>query len=510
MQAAIPLWKLPSHKIQSFWSLPVIQDFKPRLEQHKPSALRRHRHKLMVIGLSVLGTALFLQFAADPTETTAAVRPSAPQVAEVPLPGGPALPPGPDTSAPALNPVLPGSDAADIADAHPADESADVADVADSESAQPPPVTHWVDYRIRPGDNLARIFQSQGLSPQLLYKITHSSDEAAELARIMPGQTLRFELDDKQQLVSLEHVLSPIRKLRIKAVDDGFTAQEMRKDLETRVAEASGTINDSLFVDGQAAGLSDAQIMELANIFGWDIDFALELRKGDHFSLVYEEQYLDGKKYRDGPILAAEFVNRGTVYHAIRFEDDKGDVGYYDTDGSSKRRAFIRTPVKFARISSRFTTHRWHPVLKKWRSHKGVDYAAPTGTPIRATGAGRVVFRGWKGGYGRVVIIKHGSKYTTLYGHMSRFNSKVVAGTRVKQGQVIGYVGQSGLATGPHLHYEFRVNGVHRNPLTVKLPKSQPLPKAELARFRQVSNPLLAKLDALAPATVVASADTRQ
>jgi murein DD-endopeptidase MepM/ murein hydrolase activator NlpD len=166
--------------------------------------------------------------------------------------------------------------------------------------------------------------------------------------------------------------------------------------------------------------------------------------------------------------------------------------------------------VKFARVSSRFTTKRWHPVLKRWRSHKGVDYAAPTGTPIKATGAGKVIFRGWKGGYGKVVIIQHGSKYTTLYAHMSRFASKAKSGSRVKQGQIVGYVGQTGLASGPHLHYEFRVNGVHRNPLTVKLPKSVPLPKAKLAQFRTASSQLLAQLDRLAPPTVVAQADTAE
>ncbi|HIE54487.1 MAG TPA: peptidase M23, partial [Chromatiaceae bacterium] len=259
-------------------------------------------------------------------------------------------------------------------------------------------------------------------------------------------------------------------------------------------------------VDGQKAGLSDRQIMELADIFGWDIDFALELREGDQFRVLYEEQYLDGKKLRNGPILGAEFINQGKSYRAIRYTDSKGDTAYYDPDGHAKRRAFIRTPVKFSRISSRFTRKRWHPVLKKWRSHKGVDYAAPRGTPVKATGNGTVVFRGKKGGYGNVIFLRHGGKYTTVYGHLSRFAKGVKNGSKVKQGQIIGYVGSTGLATGPHLHYEFRINGIHRNPLTVKLPKTLRLPESEMARFLQQSQPLLAKLDELKAKSMVAKA----
>jgi murein DD-endopeptidase MepM/ murein hydrolase activator NlpD len=235
--------------------------------------------------------------------------------------------------------------------------------------------------------------------------------------------------------------------------------------------------------------------MELANIFGWDIDFALEIRAGDSFNLIYEEAYLDGEVFDNGNILAAEFTNRGKVFRAIRYQDDQGNSNYYSPDGSSMRKAFLRAPVDFRRISSRFRTARWHPVLGKKRPHKGVDYAAATGTPIKASGDGRVIFRGTKGGYGKTVIIKHGSQYTTLYGHMSRFNKKVKNGSRVQQGQTIGYVGKSGLATGPHLHYEFRVNGVHRNPLTVKIPAAAPIDKRYKSDFQHQSEPLLAKLD---------------
>lgn len=365
----------------------------------------------------------------------------------------------------------------------------------------------WLSHTISSGESLATIFKAKSLSANLLHRIVNSSKTAKQLARIRPGQELRFLLDDENGLEELVLVKSPVESLHIRAGEDTFAAELVSKNVERRIASAAGTIESSLFVDGQKAGLSDAQIMELAALFGWDIDFALEIRSGDQFRLLYEEQYLGGEKYQNGPILAAEFVNKGNVYQAFRFEQNEGEIGYYDADGRNKRRAFIRTPVKFARVSSGFTNKRWHPVLKRWRSHKGVDYAAPTGTPIKATGSGKVIFRGWKGGYGRVVIVQHGSKYSTLYAHMSKFSSKAKAGSKVKQGQIVGYVGKSGLATGPHLHYEFRVNGVHKNPLTVKLPKSLPLPDSQLAAFKKQTEPLVAQLESIAQKTMVASSE---
>jgi len=265
--------------------------------------------------------------------------------------------------------------------------------------------------------------------------------------------------------------------------------------VELRQAYAAGTIEDSLFQSAQRAGLSDNLTMELAAIFGWDIDFALDIREGDHFAVVYEDKYLNGNKIGTGDIIAAEFTNRGTTYRAIRYTDASGHTDYYSPDGHSLRRAFLRTPVKFTRISSRFSLHRMHPILNRIRAHKGVDYAAPIGTPIRAAGDGKIIFRGRKGGYGRVIIIRHGSHYSTLYGHMSAFNSKVRLGSHVRQGQVIGYVGMSGLATGPHLHYEFRVNGVHRNPLTVKLPQAKPIEARYRDDFLRHAAPLVAQLE---------------
>jgi murein DD-endopeptidase MepM/ murein hydrolase activator NlpD len=372
-------------------------------------------------------------------------------------------------------------------------------------TANPLPTPDWVEYKVQKGDSLARIFSEKGLDAALLHRIVNSSDAGAKLADIRPGQTFRFRFDDEKELSRLELHRNRVESIRVTVDDVNVRAEEISKDVDTRIASAAGTIESSLFVDGQKAGLADGQIMELAEIFGWDIDFALEIRAGDNFRVLYEEQYLDGEKLRNGPILAAEFTNRGTTHTAIRYEDSEGEIGYFDADGNSKRRAFIRTPIKFARISSRYNPRRWHPVLKQWRSHKGVDYAAPTGTPIKATGDGKVVFRGTKGGYGRTVMIEHAGKYTTLYAHMSKYSKRARQGSRVKQGQVIGYVGKSGLATGPHLHYEFRVNGVHKDPLKVKLPESMSLPKNEIASFKKAAAPLLAKLESVAVDTMVAS-----
>ena len=366
----------------------------------------------------------------------------------------------------------------------------------------------WIEHKVAKGESLARIFSAQGLEPGLLHRIVNSDATGKKLAQIRPGQRFRFSFDDQGELQKLELHRNRVESIHVAIADDAITFDEISKDVEKRVASAAGIIESSLFVDAQKAGMSDSQIMNLAEVFGWDIDFALEIRAGDHFRVLYEEHYLDGEKLRDGPILAAEFTNRGTTFSAVRYEDKHGEIGYYNAEGESKRRAFIRSPIKFARVSSRYNPRRWHPVLKRWRSHKGVDYAAPKGTAIRATGDGRVIFRGRKNGYGKTVIVEHAGKYTTLYAHMSGYSKRSAKGKRVKQGQVIGYVGKTGLATGPHLHYEFRVNGKHRDPLRVKLPKSLSLAKSELARFRKTTAPLLAQLEAVPSETMVASAES--
>jgi murein DD-endopeptidase MepM/ murein hydrolase activator NlpD len=352
----------------------------------------------------------------------------------------------------------------------------------------------WRKVTVAEGDSMSLIFDRLHLSPQQLHSVLEA-DKSEHLLRLLrPKQTLLFQIVDND-LKAMQYPLSATKNFLISRNGDDFVGQTHEKPVEIRLTHASGEINNSLFQAGQKAGLSDNLIMELANIFGWDVDFALDIRSGDTFSLLFEEQYLDGEKLSDGRILAAEFTNRGENYRAVLFTDPDGQSQYYSPDGASMRKAFLRSPVDFRRISSTFQRERFHPVLGKKRPHKGVDYAAATGTPIKAAGDGKVIFRGQKGGYGNVVILQHGGKYSTLYGHMSKFKQGVSNGSRVKQGQIIGYVGQSGMATGPHLHYEFRVDGVHRNPLTVKFPDAAPIPKEYKTAFQQQSQQLFAQLD---------------
>lgn len=359
---------------------------------------------------------------------------------------------------------------------------------------------NWQEITVQAGDNLSLVFERVGLGASDTYNVSQLGDDIKPLLNLKPGQVLRFALANKENTKILQQVqlqLSPIKTLDIKKTDEGYKTNLVTREVEKRQTNTSGTIESSLFEAGIAAHLSHKIVMELAYVFGWDIDFALDLRQGDSFTVVYEEDYLDGDKIADGDILAAEFTNHGNTYRAIRYTDDSGTSHFYTPNGDSMRKTFNRTPVHFSRISSKFNPNRKHPILKTSRPHQGVDYAAPIGTPILATGDGKVDFVGNKGGYGRTVILSHTGKYTTLYAHMSKFKKGINKGSRVKQGDVIGYLGMSGLATGPHLHYEFRINGVHRNPLTVALPKAEPIPKKYRNAFEQQSRPLLAQLDNL-------------
>lgn len=362
---------------------------------------------------------------------------------------------------------------------------------------------------VKTGDSLALIFSRLGLSPRSLYNIMSLGKEVSRLKELRPGQILNFHINENE-LDRLEYEVNLTDSLLITKLNDKFQAELIHEELEPLVKHAKAVINDSLFLSGKRAGLSDKLIMQLVSIYGWDIDFALDIREGDSFTLIYEEQYKDGVKVSDGPIIAAEFINRGTSLRAIRYTHEDGRHDYYAENGDAMRKAFLRTPVELARISSRFNLKRKHPILNKIRAHKGVDYAASTGTPIRATGDGTVALAGRKGGYGRTVVLKHGGKYSTLYAHLHKYARGVRTGKRVKQGQVIGYVGKSGLATGPHLHYEFRVNGVHRNPLTVKLPKVESINKKALPAFLQTINPMIAELDRLTGKRALASQQTKE
>jgi len=369
----------------------------------------------------------------------------------------------------------------------------DIADTENVSASESNNNLETVTITIKSGDTLSSIFSKRKLNTEL-HKIMQLGSKVKELKSVYPGQKIYLHLHD-ENLVGLDLETTVNRQLKILKQNDSYLVDEVVRDFEIRTQVASSTIENSLFLAGQNAGLSDSVIMELANIFGWDIDFALDIRTGDQFSVVYEEKYLDGEKIKDGDIIAAEFINAGESYRAVRYTDSKGNTDYYSQNGRSMRKPFLRTPVDFARISSRFNLKRKHPILNKIRAHKGVDYAASTGTPIKSSGDGKVVHRGKKGGYGRTIIVKHGSRYSTLYAHMHKYAKNTQVGKRVKQGQIIGYVGKSGLATGPHLHYEFRVNGVHRNPLTVKLPDAAPLPKSEMQRFKSATAEQFARLD---------------
>ena len=357
-----------------------------------------------------------------------------------------------------------------------------------------PEASQWTTVSVKSGQNLSLIFDALGLAHDETAQLLAIGGEVQRLKKLKAGDELHVLVED-DQLEGLKYALDERRSLEVRRGDKGLESVTITAAIEHRQTTASGRITNSLFVDGRRANLSGRLIMSFADIFGYDIDFAQDLHNGDEFSVVYEQLFKDGKRLRDGDILAAEFVSQGKRYRAVRFTAPDGNTAYYTPNGQSLRKAFIRTPVDFARISSPFNLRRLHPILHTIRAHKGVDYGAGTGTPIKATGDGKISFYGTKNGYGRVAMINHGAGVETLYGHLSRFRPGLSAGSRVRQGQVIGYVGMSGLATAPHLHYEFRINGIHKNPVTVPLPRANPVSPSHMAAFRKQSNTLMAALD---------------
>ena len=354
---------------------------------------------------------------------------------------------------------------------------------------------NWQLFKIQSGDTLSELFFKAGLNDKIMYSVLSNNKENKILTRIFPGETIGFLIDIDNELEKIKLIRSPVESVLLAKNEAGeFSHSIVTRQPDVHISYSEGTIDSSLFLAGQKAGLSESQIMELANIFGWDIDFILDIRQGDQFNLIFEELFLNGEKYKNGKILAANFSNQGKTFSAVLYQQEDGDSNYFTPTGESMRKAFIRTPVDFARISSHFNLKRKHPILHKIRAHKGTDYAASYGTPIKATGDGKIINARNKGGYGRTVIIQHGNKISTLYAHLSKYARGIKEGKRVKQGQIIGYIGSSGLASGPHLHYEFRVNGVHKNPLRVKLPHANPIPKSQLARFRLYTDKYLAQL----------------
>ncbi len=359
-----------------------------------------------------------------------------------------------------------------------------------------------------PGDTLERIFRDEGLAPGELAALRADPDLRRRIDRIVPGDELRLRIDDGR-LLRFERRLSVTETLQAVRAPDGSLRSEIRIDpLERGLRTTGAAIEGSLFRSADLAGITDATAFKIAEIFRWDIDFVLDIRPGDRFDLTYETLSQDGVPVGDGELLAVQFINQGQTYRAVRWTPPGGTPDYFTPDGRSLRKAFLRAPLEFSRVSSRFNLYRRHPILNRMRAHRGVDYAAPIGTPVRAAGGGRVAFVGVKGGYGNVIEIVHPGGVRTVYGHLSRFSRGLRAGTVVEQGRVIGHVGMTGLATGPHLHYEYLQNGVHKDPQKVPLPKAEPIPAQHMAAFRAYADPLWAGLDGVASAVRVAPAQT--
>jgi murein DD-endopeptidase MepM/ murein hydrolase activator NlpD len=351
-----------------------------------------------------------------------------------------------------------------------------------------------VSLTITRGDTMEKLFRKHDLNVGELLEIAQLDEANRRFRKIKPGDMFEIKHDDGN-VISLYTELDLTSALQIERQDSGFAATIIERPVEIRKRLVYGVIKTSLFESAADVGLSDKVIMNVAGIFAWDVDFVLDIRQGDNFYVQYEEIWQDGEYVIDGEIIAAEFNNDGRISQAIRFINDEKRSEYFTPAGNSVRKAFIRAPVDFTRISSSFNPRRRHPILNTIRAHRGVDYAAPRGTSILASGDGKVIFRGTKSGYGKTVIVQHGGNISTLYAHMSNYVAKVGIGTRVRQGQTIGFVGKTGLATSNHLHYEYRLNGVHRNPRTVKLPDANPIKEKYRARFLAMAKPILKEFE---------------
>lgn len=359
---------------------------------------------------------------------------------------------------------------------------------------------HAREIRIRRSDTVPGLLSGVGLDDENALRFLHTNQDASALFRqLVPGKTLAAKVSTDG---SLHEMIFPLNDgkdttLRVQRTPDGFNARISSIAYDTQITRQSAVIRHSLFGAADDAGIPDGVAVQLADIFGADIDFHRDLRQDDRFSVIYETVNYMGRPVRAQRILAAEFINNGKTFHAFWYQDKDGKGGYYGADGRSVKKAFLRSPLEFSRVTSGFSNARFHPVLRTTRAHRGIDYGAPTGTRVRATGDGVVEFVGTRGGYGKTVVIRHSGNRTTLYAHLSKFGADIRKGGRVSQGDVIGYVGATGIATGPHLHYEFRVAGVHRNPLTIALPSATPLPQSHLPAFLSHAENLQSQIAAI-------------
>lgn len=350
----------------------------------------------------------------------------------------------------------------------------------------------WREDRIQPGDTLVSLLGRLGVGSEEMPAILGAS--RAQSAKFIAGRSVLAKVTSGGRLLLFRYLIDDKNLLSIERSGEGYSVKNEITQPETNVVVRSGEIKYSLFGATDAADVPDSVASQMAEIFSGDIDFHRDLRQGDRFSVVYELQAYAGRALRTGRILAAEFVNQGQSYRAVYFMDPQGREGYFTPDGKSMKRAFLKSPIPFSRISSGFSRSRYHPVLKEWRAHKGIDYAAGSGTPVRAVSDATVAFSGRKGGYGNLVVLKHRGPYSSAYGHLSRFAKGIRNGARIKQGDIIGYVGSTGLATGPHLHYEFRVNNVQKDPLAVRMPAAYPLDARYRAQFAAAVVPLVSQI----------------
>lgn len=356
---------------------------------------------------------------------------------------------------------------------------------------------YWREERIQRGDTVASVLARLNVNDPAASAYLLQAKDVRSLYQLIPGRSIRVVSTEGGGLESLSYVNTDGRRLHVKRSESGFSASEEVPPTEQWVMQGSGEIETSLFAATDIAGVPEMVAVQLAEIFSSDVDFHRDLRRGDRFSVTYEALAADGEFVGFGRVLSAEFVNQGNVFRAVYFRDGQGRSGYYTPDGRNMRKAFLRSPIEFSRVTSGFSNSRFHPVLKTWRAHKGIDYGAPIGTRVRATADGYVTFAGRKGGYGNVVTVRHPNGYTTLYAHLSGIAQGVRQGRRVVQGEVVGSVGSTGLATGPHLHYEFHVNGVHQNPMRLAMPPGPPVTALLRAEFEDAARPLFARLDML-------------
>ena len=349
--------------------------------------------------------------------------------------------------------------------------------------------------RVLRGDTVAALFDRLGVSdPKAIEYLKSDATGRMIFRQLVPGRMLQAETGTEGELLALRYFVNPASLLEVNRTAEGLRSRQRRITEAPRLVYKTATIRSSLFAATDAAGIPDAVAMQVARVFATDIDFHTDLRRGDRFSVVYEMIYDSGELVAPGRILAAQFVNDGRTYHAVLFTDDEGIDGYYSLDGSNRAKAFLRSPVEFSRVSSGFGA-RFHPIFQNWRAHTGVDFAAPRGTRALAAADGHVISAGPRGGYGNAVEVRHGGGITTLYAHLSGFASGIRAGARVRQGEPVGYVGSTGYATGPHLHYEFKVSGIHQDPLRVALPKAEPVPARLKPQFLRIANEARATID---------------